>query len=326
MADPDLGQVTATAWEYVMGDGPTDNIFTSQGVVFLLRDGGYLEYANGGRLFEFSVEYAVNTTFRSYGETEQLDTTRIDVFDAARYEQRIFAGTIVFSDLEELRNAVQGRKFDVVKAKLKNGQNSAMEQLNSMLYGDGTGNGGKDVLGLKALIPADPTTGSVGGIDPAVWTFWRSKQTSGAKTLTAFDNYGAALRSIHNQCSLGGTDRRPTGVVSDRASFEGYESTLVQIERLVKDGNGEADPDLMWLNNAIRFKGIPYIYDENATAATAYFVNKNYLKLAVLKGAWMLMKDPVEPANQLTRVHRVMSVLNLSSPARRHLGVVTTIS
>ena len=326
MPDPNLGQVVSTVWEAVITNGPVDNIFTSQGLLYLLKDGGYMEYSNGGRVFEMTVEYATNTTFKSYGEMETLDTTRIDVFDAARYEQKIFAGTVTFSDLEQLRNAVENRKIDIVKSKLKNGANSAMEGLNTMLYADGTGNGGKDMDGLAKIISSTPTTGTVGGINAATWSFWRNQQQSGAKTTTAFDNLRSVYESIHNKCSLGGTEKKPTGLVSDRTSFEGYISTLTNITRLVKDSGGDATPDIGWLNDAIAFKGVPYIYDENATSATCYFVNKNFLKLTVLRGGWMKMKEAVEPANQLAIVHRVMTVGNLCASARRHLGVVTSIS
>ena len=103
MADPNVGQVTASVWEAVITDGPTDNIFTSQALLYLFGESGFKESTAGGRQFEATLEYATNTTFKSYGELETLDTTRIDVFDAARYDQKIFAGTVVFSDLEELR-------------------------------------------------------------------------------------------------------------------------------------------------------------------------------------------------------------------------------
>lgn len=326
MPDPNQGQVASVAWEYLMTDGPVDQIFTSQALLYLLKDGGYMEYAEGGRLFEVSVEYAENVTFRSVGEMETLDTSRIDVYDSARYEQKIFAGTVVFSDLEVLRNAVANRKFDVVKKKLKNGVNSAMQQLNRMLHSDGTGNSGKDMDGQAKIISVTPQVGVVGGISAQTWAFWRNRQASGQKNSLPFDNLRPAMESVHNQCSLGGTEKRPTGVYSDRATFEGYKSTLTQILRLVKDSDGDPDADIGFLNDAISFQGIPYVYDEDAPAGEARFVNKNYEKLCVLKGAWLRMKDPVEPANQLARVHRVMTVGNLTAEARRHLGVVSGIN
>ena len=326
MADPNQGQVASTAWEAVMTDGPVDNVFTSQALLNLLGEDGFKEDSAGGRLFEATVEYATNPTFKSYGELEALDTTRADVFDAARFEQKIFAGTVVFSDLEELRNAVENRKIDVIKAKLKNGESSALEALDGMLFADGTGNGGKDLDGLSKVIPLDPTTGSVGGINAATFTFWRSRQTSGAKTSTAFDNLRSSMTSIFNQCSLGGTDRVPTGIVTDRATFEGYESLLVNVERLVRDTPKAMGGDIAFLNDAIAFKGKPIMYDEQATAGYVYFLNNQFLKVKFLRGGWMKMKDPVEPANQLARVHRILTVANLTSTARRHLGVVTGVN
>jgi hypothetical protein len=325
MADPNVGQIVAAVWEAVITDGPTDNVFTIQALLYLFGESGFKESVSGGRQFEATVEYATNTTFKSYGELETLDTTRIDVFDAARYDQKIFAGTVVFSDLEELRNAVENRKIDIIESKLKNGTNTAMEYLDAMLYLDGTGNSSKDLDGLAKIISSTPTTGTVGGINRATFPFWRNRQNSGAKTTNPYDNLRSTATTTFNQCSLGGTERTPTGVVSDRGTFEGYESILVNIERLYR-ADAKKDGDIAFINDAIAFKGKPWVYDEQAPANTAYFVNNQFLKLEYLKGGWLTMKDPVEPANQLARVHRVMTVANLITTASRHLGVLTSIS
>jgi hypothetical protein len=326
MAEPNIGQVAASAWESIWTDGPVDNVFTSQALLYLFKDGGYQEDVAGGRLFEADVEYAMNGSFASTSEMGVLDTTRFDTFDAARQEQKIWAGTIVFSDLEELRNAPAGRKFDVVKRKLKNGISSAMEGLNKMLYLDGTGSGGLDFDGLAKIISSTPTTGVVAGINAGTWAFWRNKQALGTATLTPWDNLRSSMTSVRNQCSLGGTEKVPTGAVTARAPFEGYESLLVAIERLVKDSDGSAKGDIAFMNDAILFKGLPLVYDEACPSDVLYFVNKNFLKLTVLKGGWMKMLAEVAPANQLSKVHRVMTVGNLSVSARRHLGVVNAIS
>ncbi len=311
-----------------MTDGPTDNIFTSQALLYLFGEKGFKEDSDGGRLFEETVEWAVNTTFKSYGEMETLDTTRIDVFDAARYEQKIFAGTIVFSDLEQLRNAPANRKIDIVKSKLKNGVSSAMEGLDGMLFGDGTGNGGKDMDGLKKIIPSDPTIGVVGGIPRATFPFWRSRQATGTQSVAAFDNLVSKMTLLFNTCSLGGTERVPTGIITSQTVFQGYESKLVAVERLVRNSNKAEDvTDIAFINDAMAFKGKPIVYDEQcAPSDSLYMLNNNFLKLAYLKGAWLKMKEAVEPANQLAIIHRCMTVGNLTTSASRHLGVVTAIT
>lgn len=327
MAEVNQGQVIATAWEWVHKDGPVDQVFNSQALLSLLRDGGYQEYADGGRLFEMTLEFRVNGSFKSVSELELLDTTRYDVFDCARYEQRLLAGTVVWSNLEELRNSVENRKVDVIKKKLSNATNSAMEILNIQLFADGSGNGGKDFSGLQQIIPANPTVGSVGGINAGLWAFWRSKQVSGANGgTTPFDNLPAAMESAHNQASLGGVEKKPTGIITDRASFEGYISTLTKIERLVGDSSGKAKPDVGWMNDAVAFKGVPTMYDEMCPAQTMWMINTAFLKLIFLKGAWMKMLKQVEPANQLAMISRILTVGNLTATARRHLATVTGIT
>jgi hypothetical protein len=323
MPDPNLGQVAASVFEAKVGKKPTDNIFNSRALFYLLGEQGFKEEVSGGRLFEVSIEYAENTTHAMQGEMDEIDTTRIDVFDAARYNQKIAAGTVVYSDLEKLRNAAENRKFDVIAGKLENGKNSHIALLNRQMWGDGTGP--NDIDGVQKLISITPTTGTVGGISRSAFSFWRNKQTSGAKTATAFDNLNAALRSIHNQCSLGGTENKPTGVVGDRASFEGYESTLVTLNRYMKDDR-KSGGDAAFMNDALEYKGLPMMYDEDAPAGEFRFVNKKFLKVWYLAGGWMKMYPAVDPANQLSNVHKLATFLGMGTTASRHLGVVSAIT
>jgi hypothetical protein len=323
MADPQLGQVAASVFEAKVGKKPTDNIFNSRALFYLLGDEGFKEEVSGGRLFEVSLQYAENTTHAMQGEMDPIDTTRIDVFDAARYNQKIAAGTVVYSELEKLRNAADNRKFDVIAAKLENGKESHITLLNRQMWGDGTGS--NDIDGVQKTISITPTTGTVGGVNRASFSFWRNKQTSGAKTATAFDNLNAALRSIHNQCSLGGSEHKPTGLIMDRASFEGLESTMVTLERYMSDDR-KHDGDPAFLNDALKYKGIAAMYDEDAPAGEARFINKKFLKVWYLAGGWMKMYPAVDPANGLYNIHKLATFLGMGATASRHLGVVSAIT
>lgn len=322
-ADPQLGQVAASVWEAKIGKKPTDNIFTSRAIFYFFGEEGFKEEVDGGRLFERSVEYAENTTHAMQGEMDTIDTTRIDVFDAARFNQKIAAGSVVYSELEKLRAQAANQKFDVLAAKLQNSKNSHIALLNRQAWGLGTGS--NDLDGIQKLVSTTPTTGTVGGINAANFSFWRNRQTSGALSVTAFDNARAAYTTVHNLCSLGGVDKKPTAIISDRASFEGFESTMTQLARYGKDDReGDADPSFM--NEAFMFKGIPYFYDEDAPSGNAYFLNKEFLKFNFLAGGWMKMYPAVDPSNQLSNVHKLATFANLTVSARRHLGVVSSIS
>lgn len=329
MADPNIGQVAASVWEQVIGTKPSDNIFTSRALFYFLGEKGFKEEADGGRLIEFDLTYAENSTFKSYDEEETLDTTRINVFDAARFDWKINAGTVTYSELERLRAAAASRKFDVIAEKLENGKDSHIATMNRQAYSDGTGNGSKDIQGLQSIISTTPTTGTVGGINRAVFTFWRNRQTAGTKSSTAFDNLRASMRSVFNQCSDGGVENAPTFWVTTRTVFEGYEGLLVANERYNKDSNAggvSRGGDAGFMNNALLFKGAPGFYDEDAPSGNLYFGNPKFLKFVYLKGGWMKMYEKVDPANQLSNVHKVATFANMGTNNSRRLGVVSAIT
>ena len=325
MADPAIGQLAASVWEAKIGKKPSDAIFTSRALFYALNKGGFKESVDGGRLFEHSLMHAENTNFRSYGEFEDLDTSRINVFDAARYEQKIAAGTVVYSDLEKLRAAAGNRKFDVIAEKLQNGKDSHIADLNRQMWSDGTGNSSQDIGGLQHLISTTPTTGTVGGINRATWSFHRNRQNSGAKTATDFDNLRSSWTTTYNQCSLGGVKKQPTKVLTTRTVLEGYEGTLTQQVRYDK-ADRHKDGDAAFLNEALRFKGADVFYDEDAATGNAYFINNDDLKADYLKGGWMKMYPEVDPANQLANVHKVATFANMGAGVFRHLGVVSAIT
>jgi hypothetical protein len=325
MADPNLGQVAASVWEAKIGTKPTDNIFTSRALFYALGKKGFKEEADGGRLIEFTIQYAENSTFKSYGEFEQLDTTRIDVFDCARYDWKIAAGTVIYSELERLRAQASNQKFDIIAEKLNNGKDSHIANLNRQMWSDGTGNGSKDIGGLQSIIAASPTSGTVGSINRASFSFWRNRQNLGTKSATAFDNLRSSWTTTYNQCSLGGLKKQPTSVLTSRTVFEGYEGTLTSLIRYKSDQQKNYG-DAAFLNDALQFKGAPVFYDEDAVSDSAFFLNDDYLKVVYLKGGWMKMYPEVDPANQLSNVHKVATFANMGTNASRHLGVVTVIT
>lgn len=319
MATPNLGQVVASVWENKLGGTPRDNIFTSRALFYALGEKGFKQQADGGRLIEWPVQFAENTTNQMIGELDTIDTTRIDVFDVSRFDWKIAAGTVTFSQLEQLRNAGSSGKYDITAAKLENGRDSHIALLNRQCWGLGVG--ANDIDGLQKIISTTPTTGTVGGINRASFTFWRNKATDGTKTTTQFDNLRSSMRTVFNNCSLGGVKMKPTAIVGDQTTFQGFEGLLLANERIVTaDKKNGADAGI--LTGALMFKDVPVFYDEDAPAARFNFLNSEVLKFVYLKGGWMKMLDPVEPANALTLSYRIATFGNLSTSASRHLGTV----
>ncbi len=79
------------------------------------------------------------------------------------------------TDLEMKQNAGKERIIDLLKGKFDVLETSMRNELGTQIYGDGTGNSSKDIGGLQLLVADDPTTGTVGGINRANFTFWRNQ-------------------------------------------------------------------------------------------------------------------------------------------------------
>ena len=116
-----------------------------------------------------------------------------------------------------------------------------LNRIASDIYLDGTGNGGKNITGLAAAVPDNPTTGTYGGIDRSTWTFWRPVKYSGVT------NGGAAVSAaniIQYMTNLAlqlvrGADK-PDLWVADTTYFAYYVNAMQAIQRVQSDGGGEA--------------------------------------------------------------------------------------
>jgi hypothetical protein len=320
LPDPNIGQVTASVFERVVRRKPEDNVFTSQALLYLLKDNGGFSKEPGGALIEETLMYAENTTIRSYSDLETLDTTRVDVFDAARFNWKEIAGTIVYSELEKARASGEEAKFALIDQKVQNGKQSMFAVINRQMYSDGTGNGSKDIGGLALLVSSTPTTGTVGGINRATFPFWRNRQTAGTKTTAAFDNLRGAMRTVYNNTSKGAYEEHPQWFIGDQTSFEGYESTLTVNERFTDKSSGDGG----FKNEVLKFKGAKITFDEDAPAATMYVLNGRNLKFRYL--VWAKAFPPVDPANQTAEIVKLMTIGNMSINNPRRLGVITAIS
>lgn len=322
MPNPNVGQRVAANWETVVGTKPEDNINNDYWLFNQLSKGDAFLGKSGGDFIAAPLEYVLNTTVSSYSDTDLISTTRIDVFDRAEFQWKEYAGTAVLSDLEADRNAGDGTVFPLLPAKLNNLKNSMRSTINTDLFSDGTGNSSKAIGGLQLIISTTPTSGTVGGINRGSFSFWRNQQTSGAKTTSAFDNLRAAMRSIYNLCSNGVADDHPDFIVTDRATFEGYDGLLLANERFTS--KSEADGDFK--NEIMKFKGAKLSYDVACLAGAMYFCNTAYLKLAYKKGSWFKMLESIRPANQTLTVYPVRTMCNLITTNARRLGVVSSIT
>lgn len=317
-----LGQRLSVAWPAFVGKTPEDQIFPEYWTLNRLKTGKAFKSFTGGTSIQGPIEHALNTTVAPISAYGTLDTNHVDVFDQYDFAWKIYAGTAVLSSQDMAENQGDNKKIDLLEATMNNLKKSMMDQLSVGIHSDGTGTGSLQIGGLQHLLPGTPTSGTVGSINRATYSFWRNATTSGAKSSTAFDNLRGALRTIYNACSNGYSSDHPEWFTLGLTEFAGYESLLVANERFTDKSTGDAG----FKNETLKFKGAMISYDGDVASGTGYALNSNYLKLGYLSGYWMKGYPAVDPANQLTEVFKIETKANLFATNPRHLGVIHSIT
>ena len=215
-----------------------DNVTKNNALLARLKQRGNVKPFSGGNVILQELSFAENGNVGYYSGYETLPVAAQDVISAAQYDIKQAACPVTISGLEQLQNAGKEQIIDLMESRLNVAESSMANLLAAGVYSDGTGSGGKEVTGLAAQVPVDPTTGTVGGIDRATWNFWRSR------TFDASTNGGAATTAANIQqymnalwASLVRGSDRPDLIVVDNAYWAHYMASLQAIQRFTSSGD-----------------------------------------------------------------------------------------
>lgn len=288
-----------------------DNIFSNLTLLYWLKEAGHIEKVSGGEQIVEPLMYAVNDTTGSYGGYDNLPTTPQEGITAAAYDWKQFAVSIAISGIEEAKNRGEEQVISLLKAKIDQAEMSAQDAMNTMFYGDGTGNSGKNWNGLANLVDSTPATGTVGGIDASTNTWWRNQTADFGGTLTI-----AKMSNLYNACSKGKI--KPEFILTEQTVWEDYEALLQPQLRYQSTKTADAG-----FENLL-YKSAPVMWDEDlATTELMYFLNSQFLKLKVHSDVWFKATPFEKPHGQDARYAQILSYGNLTTNNRRFQGVAT---
>lgn len=276
-----------------------DNVMKKIALYSFLKKHGGIERKKGGLKLVEPLMYGLNSTFKSYSGYDTLDTTPQAGISAAEFDWKNLAVSITISKEEEDTNSGESRIINLLKSKIDQAEKTYTLRFNEMLFGDGTGNSGKDLYGLNYFVDPTPATGTVGGIDAATYTWWRNQQA----TCATFSTLGlASMRNMFNKCSRNGDT--PKFIITDQETFENYESFMTTIERINFSKGAGLAGDLGFEH--LTFKGLPMVWDTYCAAKTMYFLNTDYLKVVVDSGTDFNMTEWRTPVNQMAKTAHIL--------------------
>lgn len=269
---------------------------------------------DGGLTLRRPVLFDLNDTVGSYDGYDPIDVTPQDGFGYAEYSWKQYAGSVTIDGKTEALNEGSARIIAILEAKMEQLRLSTTQDIDAMLWGDGTGNAGKDMLGLQAIIL---DTGVLGGIDSATETWWKSKVVAGVISLATTAGV-KSLNSILNSLKI--VNSKPDFEFTTQANFESYEALAVPNIRFQDLHMAELGFE------AVSHKGAEVLFEDNVPSASWYFINSNHLEFVQKDNRWMKLLPFRSPVNQDAKTALVVSMGNLITDVRRAHGVATSVS
>ena len=290
MASPNLSEMVTTTLRQRSGE-IHDNVTSNNALLYRLKERGRIKTFSGGRTIVEELSYAENSTYKRYSGYETLDVSASDVLSAAEYNIKQAAVAVTVSGLEELQNSGKEKMIDLVESRIEVAESTMMNNLSADIYSDGTADSGKQIGGLQSLIADAPSTGTVGGINRATYSFWRNyaydATTDGGAAATSANIQGYMNQVYINVCR--GTDM-PDLIVADNNYYKLYLESLQTIQRVTNEKMASAGfMNLKYMNADVVLDGG---YGSDAPTNHMYFINSKYLKYRPHASRNMVPLDP----------------------------------
>jgi len=254
-----------------------DNLTQNNAILQRLQQKGNVRPFSGGNVILEEIMYDDSATnnANSYSGYEVLNIAPDSPISAAQFKISQYADSVTMSGLEMLQNSSKEAIIDLLDGRMQVSEARLLNRISGDLYGDGTGNGGKNLDGLAAAVAVSPSSGTYGGINRATWTFWRNQITTGATSATILAKMTeAAIKQIR------GTDKADL-IVAGNTMYQYYVGALQSIQRIAAEESGAAG------FASLKFYGggtsadvvLGGGYGSQETATYMYMLNTNYIFL-----------------------------------------------
>lgn len=230
-----------------------------------------------------------------------VDVTPTDGQTPAFYDWARLASSVTIGDFERAQN--KGAALDLLKSKTEQAMSGLEDRFGRwLMQGQGAtdgvsvttartsgANGSVFVEPIPLMIKYDPTTTSVGQVDPSVNTWWQNQTITSAAT-----TFAGILKEVDHLINLCSQSAGP-GPDLFVADLKGYEQIAAALRAQLRFVDYE-EVGFPW--KAIRLNGAPLVFDQfvpdvktpsttvgDGQKSTLYAANTKYMGVSVYSGA-----------------------------------------
>lgn len=305
-----------------------NQVFMTNPILAELENSPWRTERSGGARLRVSLRTGKDSSFKTFDKTSVMTPQPSPVMHWCYWNYKQGAGDVMIDWVTEREQSGEGNIFNLLEQRVEALIDGVRESMNTMLWASLVGNGGMDFNGLQLLVPTDPRTGVLAGLNRADHYWWRNcywdntslsyqphPKESGLGVpvdVGAFGvistGYSTCLKrmgTMLNNCAQG-ENLSDYFIITDQMTYEQYTDSPQHMKNFRINYESNADAVQYNFGNAL-FRGVPVRFDAfDAPSGEMRILNKKYIRLITDSGAWMIWTAERVPYNQFTKVRYLL--------------------
>lgn len=283
---PALGNFVTSVTREKFFPTVVDNVFDGIPLFMRLRDKA--RPWSGGYRLNIPTEVSTRTAGGSFSGFDTLSTNQENVRANFTVDPSEYYWAVAISGIQKALNKGPEAVVDLLTAEFEGTGRALRNALAEDLFGDGTGNSSKALNGLAYHVDDATDTVTYQGLSRNTYTNLRSTRTaqSGALSFTNLATDYDAAQVGSDSPTLGVTTPAVWSII-ERLTTPTQNMEIGKAYPKLAPAGGTGGIALNYGVNAITYRGVPIISDDNCTSANLFFLNENHLNL------YLIDQDPL---------------------------------
>lgn len=216
-----------------------DIVYNATPLTRILRDAGRIKVKRaGGPELRIPVEFDKLQAqwFTGY---DKIEITPKELLNSAVFNWSRVVGMFSLTGTELLYTNGEEEVIDLMSFYINAARKSVKEEFETSIVGDGTGSGGRQMVGFGGAIPILPNTGTYGGVDRATVAAWRTSTFNATTDFASLGNVwdSTTARPILEQIALSRSrgNQYPDLWIFDSLSYAAVSASFVAHQRLATE-------------------------------------------------------------------------------------------
>jgi hypothetical protein len=228
-----------------------------------------------GRTLRVPIKVSKNATGQSFRGFDTFSVAATDNRQYMEFTPAFYQITVALPGDELSVADTEDKVLNLMKLEIQSSTEDMADDLGTIFYADGTGNGSKDPLGLAALVDDGNSVSTIGGLARGTYSTLCSTVTASSGTITL-----AKCDTLWNAVTSGA--QKPTAFYTTETVFSLYGQLLRPQERISKDVGTTKGISGGTGFTALAYNGKPILADEKCTSGAFIAVNEDYLDFYAL--------------------------------------------